>query len=119
MLETIMLLIPLLCRVESNNDPFAIGDDGDALGILQIHRIVIEDVNHIYNMDFNPTDRTYEGKSQLICLLYLAYYGRKYYLDTGREPTKEVLARIWNGGPNGYIKESTIKYWNKVKRAHK
>ena len=28
--------------------------------------------------------------------------------------TDEVIARNWNGGPNGYKKKSTEKYWEKV-----
>jgi hypothetical protein len=28
----------------------------------------------------------------------------------------EVLARIHNGGPKGYKKTATVKYWNKVKK---
>jgi hypothetical protein len=32
-----------------------------------------------------------------------------------QDPTNEKLARNWNGGLKGYKKQSTIKYWNKVK----
>ncbi len=31
-------------------------------------------------------------------------------------PTNEKIARNWNGGPNGYRKNSTLKYWVKVKK---
>ena len=34
----------------------------------------------------------------------------------GRKPTNEDIARIHNGGPNGYKKESTLKYWKKVEK---
>ena len=34
----------------------------------------------------------------------------------GRKVTQEDIARIHNGGPNGYKKESTEKYWSKVKK---
>jgi len=30
-------------------------------------------------------------------------------------PTNEKLARNWNGGWSGYKKQSTLKYWHKVK----
>lgn len=33
----------------------------------------------------------------------------------GRKPTDEDRARIHNRGPNGYKKESSLKYWKKVK----
>ena len=32
------------------------------------------------------------------------------------KPTYEVYARIWNGGPDGWKKRSTLKYWKKVKK---
>ena len=34
----------------------------------------------------------------------------------GRTPTYEDVARIHNGGPNGYKKTATYKYWQKVKK---
>ena len=34
----------------------------------------------------------------------------------GRPVTQEDIARIHNGGPNGYKKKSTEKYWQKVKK---
>ena len=33
----------------------------------------------------------------------------------GRYATAEDIARIHNGGPNGYKKDATDSYWNKVK----
>ena len=35
---------------------------------------------------------------------------------TGKIFTNEIGARIWNGGPRGYLKDSTKKYWKKVNR---
>ena len=34
----------------------------------------------------------------------------------GHAPTDEDLARIHNGGPNGYKKSATLGYWEKVKK---
>jgi len=25
------------------------------------------------------------------------------------------MARVWNGGPQGAMKQATVKYWNKVR----
>ena len=41
------VLIKALIQVETNGNPKAIGDNGDAKGILQIHQEVITDVNRI------------------------------------------------------------------------
>ena len=38
------------------------------------------------------------------------------YSRLGRYATNEDIARIHNGGPNGYKKISTRPYWNKVKQ---
>ena len=32
----------------------------------------------------------------------------------GHPPTNEDLARIHNGGPDGYKKPATVGYWQKV-----
>lgn len=112
--ELIQLLIPLLMVIESNNNPKAIGDNGDAVGILQIHEIVIDDVNRIYKKNYRYEDRLSPFKSKEICVLYLTYYGSVYQRKTGMEPTMEVLAKIWNGGEYGYKKEKTQNYWNRI-----
>ena len=34
----------------------------------------------------------------------------------GHDPTDEDIARIHNGGPNGYKNPNTVQYWEKVKK---
>jgi hypothetical protein len=102
-------LIAALILVESNSDAGAIGDGGRALGCLQIHACVIEDVNRHYNRSFKHDDALDMDKAILICELYL-----RMYAPPGA--TLEQLARIWNGGPKGYKKKSTKAYWAKVRR---
>jgi hypothetical protein len=117
MKELILYLIPILCQVESGNDPKAIGDHGLAVGILQIHSCVISDVNDsMENHYYTMSDRFNARISRTICLKYLTIYGNKYKVKTGKEPTLEVLARIWNGGPDGWKKDNTNNYWLKVKK---
>lgn len=83
---------------------------------LQIRDICVEDVNRIYGTSYTMRDAYNIIKSEEIALLYLYYWGRQYFKKTGKEPTHEVFARMWNGGPNGWKKYSTLKYWNKVKK---
>ena len=108
-------LLAALILVESSGNPDAIGDNGKAVGVLQIHPIVIEDVNRIYGTDFTLEDRYEINHSRNVANLYLAYWGYKYEENTGFQANTEVYARIWNGGPNGWNKKSTNKYWIKVK----
>jgi len=106
-------LIPALSKVESNNNSLATGDNGRAFGKLQIWQLVIDDVNKITGSKYKHSDAFNPVKANEICKIYLSYYCTEKRL--GHKPTMEDGARIWNGGPNGYKKDSTISYWNKVK----
>jgi len=85
------------------------GDNGAALGPLQIHRGCWQDAN-IGGSYSQCADLEY---SKRVFHAYMKRYATEKRL--GRIPTFEDMARIWNGGPNGYKKQATIKYWKKVK----
>lgn len=105
-------LINALICVESNGNDYALGDNGNAIGCLQIWECVIDDVNRIYKTHYTHKDAYNRTKSIAICKAYLRHYAPANASD-------EVFARIWNGGPKGHKKQSTLKYWNKVKKALK
>jgi len=99
---------------ESGNNPNAYMAREQSAGLLQIRPILVQDLRqHGYN--FILKDRWNREKSYQMFTIYLTIYGKQYYKDTGKMPTAEVLARIWNGGPHGWHKPSTIKYWREVK----
>lgn len=107
-------IVDALKVVESNNKPNAIGDNGDAKGILQIHIEVIKDVNRIYKTSYVHDDAFNAEKAEKICNLYLKFYGSRYQKKTGKVATDKILAKIWNGGPTGYKNKKTNEYWQKV-----
>lgn len=119
LLALIAMLLPSLAIVESNNNDYAIGDNGKAVGRYQIHQICIDDVNRITGGAYVVNDRYDPVKSAEIVSAYLYHYGLQYERQTGKSATIEVLARIYNGGPNGWKKNSTIKYWNKIQEVIK
>ena len=101
---------------ESGNNPNAIGDGGKAVGVYQLHKIYVDDANRILGSRvYKYSDRTDVYKSTKIVKAVLNHYAKNYERTTGKRCTDEVVARIHNGGPYGYRKQSTIKYWNKVK----
>ena len=117
-------LIAVLIMVESSGNDLAIGDNGDSVGCLQIQMGVIKDVNRIYTVTYKEEDRYNRSSSKDICQYYLNYWVKKAYVcvEFPKDQTfnvNEIAARIWNGGPNGFKKNNTIKYWNKVKRIGK
>lgn len=111
-------LINSLITVESNGNNSAIGDKGKAKGCLQIWDCVIKDVNRIYKKKYTKQDCFNRSKAIEICQLYLLHYGKNYEKKTGKKVTAEILSRIWNGGPDGWQKESTLEYWNKVQKVY-
>lgn len=100
-------LIAALIAVESAGDPRAVGDGGRAIGCLQIHAGVIQDVNRRYGTQYDHAAARHPRHAANICRLYLAMYA-----PPGADT--ETLARIWNGGPRGHLKPATLRYWNKV-----
>ena len=99
--------------VESNDNPDAVGDDGSAIGVYQIWKVYWQDATErsgIGGKYLDCYDRDYADR---IVRAYMDRYATEERL--GRPVTMEDIARIHNGGPNGYKKESTLKYWEKVK----
>ena len=111
----ISLLITALATVEGS--PHASGDGRRALGPLQIHAKVIQDVNRVYGRHFTHADALQTTKAARICRLYLEHFGGEAKL--GRQPTPADLARIWNGGPNGWRKPATIAYAQRVQNVYR
>jgi len=101
-------LISALMIVESSNNDLAIGDQGRAIGCLQIHKAVVLDVNRITGSHYRHQDMTNRVAARAVCQAYLTHYGRG--------ATTEQLARRWNGGPTGDRKTATVAYWAKVKK---
>lgn len=105
--------------VESSGNDRAVGDNGASHGPLQIQEACLIDANEwrkargLSQFRF-PQDCYDRQKAEQIMLSYLHRYATENRL--GRRPNIEDYARIWNGGPNGYKIQATVKYWNKVKK---
>lgn len=102
-------LLDAIATVESNNDPNAVGDKGEAIGVYQIHKIYVDDVNRILRYPaFSYADRQDARKSRSMASVYLRHYGKNKSIA--------AMARIHNGGPKGHKKKSTLQYWQKVRK---
>jgi hypothetical protein len=99
-------LISALIAVESSGNDLAIGDQGRAIGPLQIHRAVVVDVNRFTGSHYRHSEMTNRTIARNVCQAYLEHYGKGC--------TTEQLARKWNGGPTGDRKTATLGYWRKV-----
>ena len=106
-------------KVESGGDVNAVGDGGRSIGPYQIQRSYYNDAVQ-FNPDLGKRIK-YEdlkgagsiAKSEEIMQAYSNRYTTEGRL--GRSPTFEDAARNHNGGPNGYKKDATKGYHEKVK----
>ncbi|MFA5381946.1 MAG: transglycosylase SLT domain-containing protein [Candidatus Micrarchaeia archaeon] len=104
-------LLDAIAQVESGSRADAVGDSGNAVGILQIWPIMVKDVNRISGKDFTLKDRCNKQKSYEMCRIYLNHYC-KGMSDFNK-------SRCWNGGCYGHKKKATIPYAKKVMKAMK
>ena len=115
-------LIFALAIVESSLNPLAVGDNGNAVGYLQITPAVVQDVNTFYGTTYEMDDRYDTRKSVEICKKYLKYWGEVFEKKTGRPPSAEIYAKMWNGGCYAWKKtdpkvvKNLDTYWNKVNK---
>ena len=111
-LATIDRLWHAICHVESRGNPTDINHHEDAVGIAQIRQICLADCNLIVARKGGPAgyftrgDRLDPAKSREMFLTYVLHYAP--------DGSPEQWARIWNGGPTGYVKKSTLGYWRLV-----
>ena len=109
-----MLSLFMACAfVESGLNPNAVGDNGKSVGIVQIQKTVVDDVNDFLRKKGSLTCYTYEDRKSVA----KSYKIFKLYLERWADgKSLEVKARIWNGGPKGYLKKATKPYWKRVER---
>jgi hypothetical protein len=117
-------LIDCLEAVETGGTPEAerdavTGDGGAALGRLQIHRIMVDECNRIMRRAvWTYADRSDRQKSRDMCGVYLRHWGERLPAPIRTNGGKMLLAlaRLWNGGPQGWLKPQTVGYSRKVLR---
>jgi hypothetical protein len=106
-------LVVALIQVESRGNDSAYCKSEEAVGCLQIRPIMVREVNRILKIQgkenrFKLKDRWDREKS-----LEMFYVWKAFHHPNS---TNEQIARNWNGGPKGYQRKSTIKYWTKVEQ---
>lgn len=111
-------MIDAMIQVESQGNDRAIGDNGKALGCLQIHKIMVDDVNRIAGTKFVHKDAFIRTRAKEMIRIAVKHYVTPERL--GREPTFEDCCRFWNSGPSWITKKkATDGYWAKVQAVMK
>jgi len=108
-------LLDAIRMVESSDGKNLVGDGGKAIGPYQIHKAYWQDaVEHDPSIGGSYKDCMNRAYAERIVVAYFNRYATKRRI--GSTPTYEDMARIHNGGPNGYKSEKTEGYWVKVER---
>ena len=102
-----------LAAVESGGDDAAVNEREDAHGRYQIRAGALADANRILCTDYTLADCHDPAVAARIVRAYLGHYGAAL-----SAPTPTALARIWNGGPNGYKRDATRGYAERFHRAY-
>lgn len=100
------VLIKAISHVESRHKLNAVNGKEDAYGHLQIRNCVVQDVNRHFGTQYKVTDALDSLKAVDIFIKYQQIYTSEF--------NPEVMARIWNGGPKGYLKSNTYNYWHQL-----
>lgn len=112
-----------ICTVESRNQPLAYNRSEQAAGIAQIRPICIDDCNRIVKDAGGPPlywhmDQRFDpGASREMFVTYVVYYARAYHTENNTGQRPEIWARIWNGGPTGPKRPTTLHYWHLIEAA--
>lgn len=93
--------------VESGGNASAIGDGGKAVGVGQIHPVMVADVNRVLGFKaYTLDDRLDPQRSFEMFAVFTWHYSFGC--------SDEVRARRWNGGPRGERVAATARYWLRV-----
>jgi hypothetical protein len=106
--EPMEQLLDAIAYVESHDNARALGDDGRAVGMYQIHRSYWIDGTRILGVDWDYRLAQDPQKARQVVRAYLRHYG------SGK--TLLEMARIHNGGPRGYERPSTLAYARKIEQ---
>jgi hypothetical protein len=104
-------LFDAIVQVESRGNPDAVGDEGNAHGLVQSWRPAWREGRKELGVHWNYATGVRDPRKCIrIFYAYTSLYGAR---------TDQQRARIWNGGPCGDRDRSTLSYWFKVRRPMK
>jgi len=98
-------LFEAVCKVESGDNSYAIGDKHlkhHSYGKAQIRQSRLDDYYNRTGIRYTVEDCFDDEVTREIFMYYV-------------NPDFETTCRTWNGGEKGMQKKSTLKYWNLIK----
>jgi hypothetical protein len=113
-------IVKVLRQIESHNEPSAIGDNGKAFGVLQIHKIYVQEVNNRFGTTYTHKEMFQENCAEEVFFLYMEFAIERFERKYKRPVAEQDVVRMHNGGAfQGHRIESTKKYYNKYLKMSK
>jgi len=117
-------LMKALEKTESKGKRYAVGDNGEAFGVLQVHESMVQEYNRITGRYLSHSEMFTPEKARMVADVVLRYYANHILSETGRPATAKELAFIWNGGGEAWTRVVKTRrdekqrrletYWNAV-----
>ena len=100
-------------HIETLNTDSLIGDSGRAYGRYQIHDICVTASGLKNLLNYQHKDMFDSIKAERVFWAVMGINCHTYAQKYGKYPNLGELARMWNGGPNGHKKQSTLNFLKK------
>jgi hypothetical protein len=106
-------------HIETLNTDSLIGDSGRAYGRYQMHAVCVKGSGLKDLLNYQHKDMFDSVKSDHVFWAAMGVHCYTYAQKHGKYPNLGELARMWNGGPNGHKKQSTLNYLKKFEQCQR
>jgi hypothetical protein len=106
-------------EIETLNTDSLIGDSGKAYGRYQMHAVCVKGSGLEDLLNYQHKDMFDSVKAERVFWAAMGVHCYTYAQKYGKYPNYRELARMWNGGPNGHKKQSTLNYLKKFEQCQR
>ena len=93
-------------------------ENGRGKGHLGIYEVCVRGTGFHKVLGYSHDDMFELEKSSHVFWAMMGIFSDRFARKYGRYPTREELARMWSGGPDGHKKKSTNNYAKKYNRLY-
>ena len=104
-----------IAQIETGGNDSTVAEGGRGHGRFGIYDICVTGTGLKSLLGFTHADMNNPEMSTAVFWAMMGIFCHTHYQKHGAYPTYEQLARKWAGGPDGEVKESTLKYLNKFR----
>lgn len=109
-----------IAKIESSGNPLAIGDNGKALGLYQLHASVVKDYNKANNTNFKHNDMLKASTAYKVANWYLNIKIPSYLRHYGIAVNRDNVLSCYNAGIGSVLKgRKAVKYIAKYNKLNK